>query len=120
MSDVKLKKEIPVLEFREVDRERFDEVKSGVKSIETRANTEKYQTIDNGDAIMFSCGSDVFTKKVVRKYHWLTIEEMLEDVPLFKVMPDLTSIEQVRDRYNSYPSYDVKLKKYGILGLELS
>jgi ASC-1-like (ASCH) protein len=89
------------LVFREVDRARFDEVRNGPKEIETRAAGGKYEHIKAGDELTFSCGSDTFTKKVVQAYHWPSLEVMLAEVPLGRVMPDLTTIEQVKERYAS-------------------
>lgn len=59
-----------VLVFREVDRARFEEVRSGIKAVETRAATPKYQSINIGDELQFSCGGDTFSKKVIKKFHW--------------------------------------------------
>ncbi len=44
---------------------------------------------------------------------------MLAEVPLKRVMPDLENIEQVKARYASYPDYDERISKYGIIGFEL-
>ncbi|MCK5060038.1 MAG: hypothetical protein KAR00_02755 [Candidatus Pacebacteria bacterium] len=110
---------IPILKFREVDKERFEEIKNGVKAIETRAGTKEYQSIEAGGEIKFVCGNDVFSKKILRKYHWSTIEDMLTEVPIKKVMPNLNSAEQIRKRYASYPDYLEKIEEYGILGFEL-
>ena len=108
-----------ILVFEEVDRENFEKVRSGIKSIETRAGTAKYQAICVGDEIEFQCGTDVFGKKVIKKYQWSTVEAMCAEVPLKKVMPDIDTIDQVKIRYASYPNYPEKIKKFGILGLEL-
>lgn len=108
-----------LFEFREIDRARFDEVKIGLKQIETRAGSEKYQSIQEGDEIVLMCVNDQIRKKVIKKYHWHTVEDMLAEVPFKKVMPDLDTPEQVKERYVSYPDYADKLEKYGILGFEL-
>ena len=110
---------IMTLVFRAVDRARFEEVRSGVKVVETRAATPKYQSINVGDAIKFSCGGDTFSKKVIKKYHWPTIGEMLAEIPLKSAFPDLETVEQVRTRYASYPGYEEKIKEFGIVGFEL-
>lgn len=107
------------LVFREVDRARFEEVRSGTKTIETRAGTPKYQAVKVGDTLTFSCGEDKFSKTVARIYHWPHAEAMLEEVPLEKVMPDIKDIEGVRARYASYPRYEEKIQEFGILGFEL-
>jgi ASC-1-like (ASCH) protein len=106
--------------FREVDKARFDEIKDGRKAIETRAGTPKYQVVKVGDVLTFSCGEDSFSKTVAKIYHWPTIEEMLAEVPLKKVMPEVNTIEEVRARYASYPRYEEKITEFGILGFELN
>lgn len=110
----------PVFVFEEVDRHNFEDVRNGVKTIETRAATEKYQAVQVGDEITLQCGADTITKKVTKKFTWPTIEAMFEEVPLKRVMPDLDTIDQVRARYNSYPNYTEKLKQHGIVGFELA
>jgi ASC-1-like (ASCH) protein len=112
--------ESPVFEFREVDRARFEEVRSGIKQIETRAAKEKYLAIKAGDTVTFVCGSDSFTKTVARVYHWPSAEAMLHEVELKRVMPDLITIEQVNARYASYPGYPELIAKVGLLGFELN
>lgn len=109
----------PIFVFREVDRDRFEEVRNGAKVIETRAGTEKYRSIKIGDEVTFTCGNDSFSKKVTKEYHWSTIEVMLIEVPLKKVMLDLETVDQVRERYASYPNYKEKIAKFGIVGFEL-
>ncbi|MBM3271782.1 hypothetical protein FJY94_00625 [Candidatus Kaiserbacteria bacterium] len=108
------------LEFREVDRVRFEEVRSGLKGIETRAATDKYRAMEEGDVITCTCGQDSFSKRIVRKWHWRTIEAMLAEVPLQRIMPDVHSLEQARARYATYPGYPEKIATYGIVGFELA
>lgn len=108
----------PIFVFREVDRDRFEEVRSGIKSIETRCG-KKYESVGVGDEIRLACGDDVLTKTVVKKYHWPSVEAMLAEVPLKRVMPDLENIEQAKARYASYPDYEEKIKREGILGFKL-
>ena len=55
--------------FRSVDRHNFEEMRKGIKSIETRAATIKYQSVQEGDTLTFVCDGDRFTKMVVKKYH---------------------------------------------------
>lgn len=107
------------LEFREVDRARFEEVRSGLKSVETRAANEKYQSIEEGDEIHFICGQDSFSKKVRKIYYWPTIKAMLAEVPIEKMMPGLVTVEEAKKRYATYPDYLDKIAEKGIQGFEL-
>ena len=36
-----------------------------------------------------------------------------------KIMPLVTSIEEMKKRYYSYPGYEEKIKEHGILAFEL-
>ena len=108
------------LVFREVDRARFDEVRDGTKAVETRAATPKYQAVNVGDELQFSCGGDTFSKKVIKKFHWPGIEAMLAEIPLKRAFPDLDTPEQVQARYAGYPGYAEKIPKFGIAGFELA
>ena len=110
---------IMTLVFRAVDRTRFEEVRSGVKVVETRAATPKYRAVNVGDGLTFSCGEDTFTKKVNKVYHWPDIETMLAEVPLKRIMPDLETVEHVRTRYAGYKGYAEEIPKFGIAGFEL-
>lgn len=107
------------LRFRQVDRNNFEEVRDGSKSIETRAATIKYRPIEVGDTLTFVCGKDRFIKTISKKYHWAGIDEMLKEVPLKKVMPSVSSVEDMKKTYASYPGYDLKIRELGLLGFEL-
>ncbi|TSC69468.1 MAG: hypothetical protein G01um101456_149 [Parcubacteria group bacterium Gr01-1014_56] len=108
-----------VLEFREVDREGFEDVRSGLKVIETRAAKSKYQIITEGDNLEFVCGDDTFTKKVLKKYYWPSIDAMLAEIPFKKIMPRIESVEEMKKIYASYPNYDKEIPQFGLLGFEL-
>jgi ASC-1-like (ASCH) protein len=108
------------IEFREVDRKRFEEIRDGVKRIETRAAAEKYLSVKEGDELVFRCGDDSFVKRVGRVYRWPSIEAMAEEVPLADVIPSAASMEETRARYASYPGYGEKIRKDGLLGFRLA
>ena len=107
------------LRFRVVDKDNFDEVRNGLKHIETRAGTPKYQDIAVGDTLTFVCGPERLVKRVVKKYHWPSVDAMVEEVDFKKVMPSVGSIEEMKKVYSSYPDYDEKIREYGLLGFEL-
>ena len=107
------------LRFRQVDNARFEEVKSGLKSIETRATTIKYQPIKKGDTITFVCGKERFVKEITNVYHFPSPEAMVKKLSMQKIMPLVTSIEEMKKRYYSYPGYEEKIKEHGILAFEL-
>ena len=105
--------------FRQVDKKSFDDIKSGVKSVETRANSVKYQKIEVGDTLTFACGEDKFFKTVTKKYLWKGIEEMVAEIPFKRIMPDVSSVEEMKKAYSSYPDYDERIKEFGLAHFEM-
>jgi ASC-1-like (ASCH) protein len=107
------------LRFRAVDKKNVDEVKSGIKSIETRAGTPRYQPIEVGDTLIFVCGKNKCVKKIVKKFHWASIDAMIKKINFKKVMPSVKSVAEMKKIYASYPDYEKKIKEYGLLGFQL-
>jgi len=107
------------LRFRAVDKKNFEELRKGIKAVETRASSVKYQPIEKGDVLIFTCGKDKFSKTITKKTHFKSIDAMLKKIPFKKIMPDLKSLEEVKKSYYSYPNYKEKIKKFGILAFEL-
>lgn len=107
------------LRFRAIDNDNFEEVKNGIKSIETRAGTIKYQPIEVGDTLTFVCGKDRCTKKIVKKFHWPSIDVMVKEINFKKIMPFVKSVDEMKKAYMSYTDYENKIKEYGLLGFEL-
>src|SRR5438105_4659909 len=91
------------MRFRQIDKARFEELRNGIKAIETRAASVKYQPIMVDDEIKFVCGRDSFTKTIAKKYHWPSVDVMVKEIPFKKVMPAVNSIEEMKKRYSSYP-----------------
>lgn len=107
------------LRFRAVDKGSFDDIRSGLKEIETRAATVKYQGIQEGDTLTFVCAGERFSKQVARVYRWPSIDAMVGEVAFRKVMPRAASVEAMRAAYASYPGYDDKLREHGLIGFAL-
>jgi len=108
------------LRFRAADKTIFDEMKSGVKSIETRAATVKYKPIEAGDILVCVCGTERFSKRIARKRHFPSVDALLKDIDFKKIMPSLASVDEVRKAYSSYPGYEAKIKESGIFAFDLA
>lgn len=107
------------LRFRAVDKGNFDEVKNGSKSVETRAATVKYQPVEVGDTLLFVCGEEKLSKKVIKKQHFPSIDAMVKKIPFKKIMPSVKSIDEMKKIYSSYSGYDDKIKEFGIFAFEI-
>lgn len=108
------------LRFRAVDKKNFEEVRSGLKPIETRAATVKYVPIEVGDQLIFSCDGEKFSKRVIKKEHFKSIDEMVKKIPFKNIMPAAESIDEMKKIYSSFSGYDEKIKEFGILAFTLA
>ena len=87
--------------------------------METRAATERYQNIKAGDVIILVCGKEIFQKKIKKVKIFKSIKSLIKTYPIKKIMPGMTTEKELRGAYYSYPGYKEKIKKYGIIALEL-
>lgn len=107
------------LRFRAVNKDIFLDIKSGKKTVETRAATEKYRNIKNGDILVLSCGNEKFEKIVKQARMYKTIGSLVKAYPIKKIMPNISSEKELQNAYYSYPNYKEKIKKFGLVALEL-
>ncbi|SRR6266550_2693160 len=107
------------LRFREVDRDKFDDVKNGLKTVETRAATSRYKDIQAGDLLIVVCGKDRIEKTVVASKHFDSVEAMLKECNLKQILPSANSVEDAYKMYYSFPGYKEKLDRYGVMAFEL-
>lgn len=102
-----------------MNRENFLDIKSGKKTIETRAATKRYGQIKAGDMLVLICGKEKFEKEVKKARIFKTIRALVKVHPIKTIMPGLKTEEELRGEYYSYPDYKDKIKKYGLIALEL-
>lgn len=109
-----------VLRFREVDRAIFMAVKNGDKTVETRAATVKFKDLKNGDQLILICGKDKIEKTVRKSKIFKSVDELLASIDFKKIMTTASSAEEAKRVYDSFPGYQEKIAKFGIIALELS
>ena len=107
------------LRFRAINKDIFLDIKSGKKTVETRAGTERYSNIKSGDKIILVCGKERLEKHVKKAKTFKSIESLIRTYPIKKIMPDISSEKELENAYYSYPNYKEKIKKFGLVALEL-
>lgn len=107
------------LRFRAVNKDIFLDIKSGKKTVETRAATEKYKNIKDGDMVVLVCGKERFEKKIRKAKIFKSIASLVKNYSLKSIMPNISSAKELEQAYYSYPNYGEKIKKYGLIALEL-
>ncbi len=107
------------LRFAAKNKETWSLIKSGKKKIETRAGTVKYQKVKAGDSVLLSCGTGSFKKKIVKVSHFKTFASLFKKYPPNTIHPGIGSAQNMIAQYHSFPNYEEKIKKSGILAFEL-
>jgi len=107
------------LEFRLQDKGHFEAIKRRLKTVETRAASEKYCDIKPGDSVSFRCSTEEVVMKVQAVEHYSSIEKLLDEIPIDRLMPGLTTLEEVKKAYRGYPGYEQKIAQHGLIALFL-
>ncbi|KKW28969.1 MAG: hypothetical protein UY71_C0006G0004 [Parcubacteria group bacterium GW2011_GWB1_52_7] len=103
-----------ILRFRRANLDTFLAIRDREKKIETRAATKKYRKIKAGDKLVFVCGRDRF-KRVVRNVNiFRSVGALLRRYKPSDIDPEVKSEKELRARYNSYPKYREKLRRFGV------
>lgn len=80
----------------------FDYLKSGIKTIEGRKNSPKYQTLKTGDIIEFYCDNDSFFAEITDIVKYKNLKEYLENNDLSNILPNTKNIEDGEKIYRSF------------------
>uniref|UniRef100_A0A914EN18 DUF3850 domain-containing protein n=1 Tax=Acrobeloides nanus TaxID=290746 RepID=A0A914EN18_9BILA len=99
----------------------LDFIRTGLKKVEGRVNDEKKQAIQVGDILVLQtpeCDKSEFT--VIRRSEYPTIEEMLKNEGVSKMLPDVDNLEDGIALYRSLGDYAKKEPIYGMVALELT
>ena len=107
------------LQFRAENRDIFEAIRAGVKKVETRVATEKFRDIKRGDTVMLICEEDAFAKTVKSTELFNSIEALLEKYAPEDINPRCRTAKELRDMYHSFPDYEEKIEKHGLIALEL-
>jgi ASC-1-like (ASCH) protein len=108
-----------ILRFRTVNKDIWQAVKDGTKTVETRAATPRYQSIKVGDSLVFVCGSSRFEKIIYKTRLFKTPRAVARAYGTRKVHPGISTIKELGKMYLSFPGYAEKIDKYGIIAFEL-
>jgi len=107
------------LRFREADRDIFEAIKDSRKTVETRAATERYYKIKVGDILVLSCGKNKFKKKIFKVRIFKTISGLLKRYKVRQINPYLKTLKELEEMYYRFPGYKEKIKKSGLIAMEL-
>lgn len=108
-----------ILSIRADNKDIFLEIKRGEKTVETRAASGKYRTVQKGDTLIFVCGSSRLRKKVKRVRIFKNLGAMAKVIPMKKIMPSAPTLTKARKIYYGYPGYKEKIARHGIIAFDI-
>lgn len=94
----------------------FTFLKNGIKTIEGRKYSEKYQKLKKGDIIEFYKNGDSFKAQIIDIKVYENLDEYLNKNDLNNILPGVKSIEEGRKIYTGFTSEE-ELKKYKFSGI---
>jgi len=94
----------------------FDYLKKGVKTIEGRKNSPKYQKLKVGNIVEFYCDNDSFFCKITQIDKYKNLREYLENNDLSNIIPNAKSIEEAEKIYRSFSD---DIDDYEFLGIHV-
>ena len=108
-----------ILPFLTTNKAMFEDIKSGRKSIETRAGNADYRKIKPGDTLTFTCGKDRLVKEVKEVMYFDSLDDMFEELELNDIMPRVGSINEAKDIYYQFSGYRERLERDGVIAFIL-
>lgn len=108
-----------VLRFRAVNRDIFNAIRNGKKKVETRAASIRYLNIKAGDKVTLVCGKTHFEKEVRRVRKFPSVRALTRVYRPASINLKCRTTKELETMYFTFPGYREKLKRHGIVALEL-
>lgn len=108
-----------IFPFDPKDKDNFDNIKAGIKKIETRAGGPKYENIVVGDSVSFECGGDSFERTITKVTKFNDVDDMLKVYKPKEINTAMNTAEDLKALYRSFPGYTERLEKFGIIAFEI-
>ena len=94
----------------------FSLIQKGVKTVEGRKNSPKYQKIRVGDLIDFTNETNRFRTVVTEIRHYISLEAYLNDVSVQNALPGISSLQKAVEIYHQW-STPQEIEQHGFLGI---
>jgi len=82
----------------------FMYIKNGVKTVEGRKNSEKYQQYRKGDILIFHCAGEIVKTKITYIHRYKTVEDYLRRETLKRSVPCVKRVKDGVKIYNRFTS----------------
>ena len=102
-----------------LNKQYFDAIKAGIKTVEGRLNKPKFHTLKPGDPLTFTCKEtgEVLSCTVTTLHTYPTFETMLQSEGLTNMLPWAKNIQEGVAVYESFPGFKEEVKEVGALAI---
>lgn len=96
----------------------FTLVKRGIKPVEGRKNSPKYQAMKPGDALIFTYENQHFETTITAIHHYKSVEKYLEGETLARALPGVKTFEEGVKIYLQWSTRE-EIERHGFLGIQV-
>jgi len=99
----------------------FDAIKSGLKTVEGRINSSRFENCKPGDTVSFTCVSTnetiICTVTAVTVY--TNFYDMLQAQGVENMLPGVTTLQDGVAMYEAFPGYEEQVKISGAIAINI-
>jgi ASC-1-like (ASCH) protein len=107
------------LVFAKENKDTWENIKVGLKTIETRAGSVKYKKVKKGDILVLFCDGKQFERTVKKVTHVTSVAALIKKYNPSSINPGVHTLKEMEGMYYRYPGYKEKIAQFGILAFEL-
>ena len=97
----------------------FQQIRSGLKTVEGRIAKEKFCSFREGQILEFISEDDSLRTRILELKQFPTFKDLLEHYGLKTCLPDLDCLEAGVKIYHSFPNYKENESKFGVIGIKI-
>jgi ASC-1-like (ASCH) protein len=113
------------IEFFENDRQIFNRIKTGEKTIEVRSLDDPsspkafYNNLKVGNKLAIFCGEEELVKTVIRVSKYRSVDDLFKTEDVENIFGKDVSEEEAKAQLLKFPGYKERIEKFGLVAFEL-
>lgn len=97
----------------------FQQIRSGLKTVEGRIAKEKFCSLREGQVLEFISENDRLYTRILELKQFPTFKHLLEHYGLKTCLPNLDCLEEGVKIYHAFPNYKQNESKFGVIGIKI-
>ena len=97
----------------------FQQIRSGLKTVEGRIAKEKFCSLREGQELEFFSENNRLFTRILEIKQFPTFKQLLEHYGLKTCLPEIDCLEEGVKIYHSFPNYKENESKLGVVGIKI-